>query len=60
MHNKVLVCDDTVVTGSFNFSANAQRNAENQLRVTDPALAGQYCDYVAAIAKQYAAHQRHH
>ena len=60
MHNKVLVCDDTVVTGSYNFSANAQRNAENQVRVTDPALAGQYCDYVAAIAAQYARHRRHH
>lgn len=59
MHNKVLVCDDTVVTGSYNFSANAERNAENQLRITDPELAGQYCDYIQVIAAQYA-HHRHH
>src|ERR1700712_3881523 len=51
MHNKVLICDDTVVTGSYNFSANAHRNAENQVRITDPALAGQYVDYVDAIAR---------
>jgi phosphatidylserine/phosphatidylglycerophosphate/cardiolipin synthase-like enzyme len=55
MHNKVLICDDTVVTGSYNFSANAQRNAENQVRITDPALAGQYVDYVDAIARTYPA-----
>ena len=53
MHNKILICDDTVVTGSYNFSANAQRNAENQLRINDSALAGQYADYIATIAAAY-------
>ncbi len=53
MHNKILICDDTVVTGSYNFSANAQRNAENHLRITDPALAGQYAEYIATIAAAY-------
>ena len=55
MHNKVLICDDTVVTGSYNFSANAQRNAENQVRITDPALAGQFVDYINTIAATYPA-----
>ena len=55
MHDKVLVCDDTVVTGSYNLSANAERNAENQLRITDPALAGQYVEYIGTIAAEYPA-----
>ena len=43
-HNKVMVIDtDTVVTGSFNFTASAEeRNAENLLIVHDAALAEQY------------------
>ena len=53
MHNKVLVCDDTVATGSYNFSANAEKNAENQLRITDPGIAGQYADYITTIAQAY-------
>ncbi len=31
MHNKAVVADGTVATGSFNFSANATHNAENVL-----------------------------
>ncbi|HST31037.1 MAG TPA: phosphatidylserine/phosphatidylglycerophosphate/cardiolipin synthase family protein, partial [Chthoniobacterales bacterium] len=31
MHNKVLVVDDTVITGSYNFSRSAEFNAENIL-----------------------------
>lgn len=53
MHNKILVCDDTVATGSFNFSANAQRNAENHLQISEPALAGEFVDYIDTIARQY-------
>ena len=43
-HNKVMVIDDeTVVTGSFNFTKAAQvHNAENLLIVRDAALAQQY------------------
>lgn len=43
-HNKVAVIDDAiVVTGSFNFSANAQCcNAENLLVVHSPELAAAY------------------
>ena len=31
MHNKVLVIDDSVITGSYNFSRSAQFNAENYI-----------------------------
>ena len=43
-HNKVMVIDgETVITGSFNFTAAAQNhNAENLLVLEDPALAAQY------------------
>ncbi len=53
MHNKILVCDDTVATGSYNFSANAQRNAENQLHLTDPGIADVYVDYIGTITAAY-------
>ena len=33
MHNKVLVVDDTVITGSYNFSHSAELNAENILMI---------------------------
>lgn len=55
MHNKILISDSTLVTGSYNFSANAENNAENQVHVTkDPALVTQYVDYITAIAAEYA------
>ncbi len=43
-HNKVMVIDDeTVITGSFNFSKSAEeRNAENLLVIKDRALAEKY------------------
>jgi phosphatidylserine/phosphatidylglycerophosphate/cardiolipin synthase-like enzyme len=43
-HNKVMVIDVTmVITGSFNFTAAAQKsNAENLLVLDDPALAAKY------------------
>ena len=44
MHDKVLVIDSkVVVTGSFNFTTNAQRfNAENLIVLTDPDIAKRY------------------
>jgi len=43
-HNKVMVIDEnTVITGSFNFTQAAQKsNAENLLIIHDPQLAKQY------------------
>lgn len=45
-HNKVMVIDaDTVVTGSFNFTASAEdRNAENLLFIRDVEMAERYRD----------------
>ena len=43
-HNKVMVIDDEmVITGSFNFTKSAEeRNAENLLVIKNKALAEQY------------------
>ena len=54
MHNKVVVADDIVSTGSFNLSANATRNAENVLRITSGDLAGQYAAYIDELVRRYA------
>ena len=53
MHNKVVVCDDAVVTGSFNFSRSATQNAENILVIHDKGLADQYSDYIDQLVSQY-------
>jgi phosphatidylserine/phosphatidylglycerophosphate/cardiolipin synthase-like enzyme len=46
MHHKVFIIDEKiVVTGSYNYSANAEkRNDENLLVVHDPQVAAQYLD----------------
>jgi phosphatidylserine/phosphatidylglycerophosphate/cardiolipin synthase-like enzyme len=53
MHNKVLVCDDTVVTGSYNFSHNGARNAENVLLIHEPGCADQYSAYIDELSETY-------
>lgn len=53
MHNKVLVIDDTVITGSYNFSRSAQFNAENIVFVDSPALAKSYSDYIDHLKAKY-------
>lgn len=53
MHNKVLVIDDTVVTGSYNFSRSAQFNAENILFIESAALAAQYSSYIDHLVQKY-------
>ena len=54
MHNKVLVVDDTVITGSYNFSRSAQFNAENILFLENPALAETYTQYIDHLKSKYA------
>jgi phosphatidylserine/phosphatidylglycerophosphate/cardiolipin synthase-like enzyme len=54
MHNKVLVIDDTVVTGSYNFSRSAEFNAENILFIESPALAETYSVYIDHLKAKYA------
>jgi hypothetical protein len=39
LHRKVIVTDSTASTGSYNFSANAERNAENHLVLGSGSLA---------------------
>ncbi len=43
LHHKVFIVDDTVITGSFNYSASANNsNDENLIMITDADLAAQY------------------
>jgi phosphatidylserine/phosphatidylglycerophosphate/cardiolipin synthase-like enzyme len=46
LHHKVIIIDDrTVITGSYNFTASAERdNDENLVIVDDPAIARAYLD----------------
>ena len=53
MHNKVLVIDDTVITGSYNFSRSAQFNAENILFIESAPLAEAYSAYIDRLVKKY-------
>lgn len=55
MHNKTVVVDDTVITGSFNLSHNARDNAENMLAIESPALAAEVVEYTRALAARFAA-----
>jgi phosphatidylserine/phosphatidylglycerophosphate/cardiolipin synthase-like enzyme len=53
MHNKVLVVDDTVITGSYNFSRSAEFNAENILFIESPPIAETYSAYIDHLIQKY-------
>jgi phosphatidylserine/phosphatidylglycerophosphate/cardiolipin synthase-like enzyme len=53
MHHKVLVSDGELATGSFNFSANARHNAENQVRFPGGTLADRYAEHIATLVSTY-------
>jgi phosphatidylserine/phosphatidylglycerophosphate/cardiolipin synthase-like enzyme len=53
MHNKIVIADDTVITGSYNLSHNATENAENVLFLHNAGLADEYNDYVDRLVKRY-------
>jgi phosphatidylserine/phosphatidylglycerophosphate/cardiolipin synthase-like enzyme len=53
MHNKLVVADDTTLTGSHNFSLSAQQNAKNAILLRDAELAQQYRSYVETLVKKY-------
>jgi phosphatidylserine/phosphatidylglycerophosphate/cardiolipin synthase-like enzyme len=55
MHNKVLVVDDTVITGSYNLSHSATENAENVLMIRDSELAEGYIGYIEGLVNRYGA-----
>lgn len=53
MHNKVVVADDTVITGSYNLSHSATVNAENVLMIQDAELADRYAAYIDRLVARY-------
>jgi phosphatidylserine/phosphatidylglycerophosphate/cardiolipin synthase-like enzyme len=53
MHNKLVIADDVIVTGSFNLSNHAMGNAENVLLIRDAALASQYEAYLLQLMVKY-------
>jgi len=53
MHLKVLLSDDLVTTGSYNFSASAERNAENQITLNAARTVAAYADYLAKVVAAY-------
>lgn len=57
MHDKVLVIDDIVITGSYNFSHSAEQNAENILILRNQALADEYSAYIDHLMVKYGGQQ---
>jgi phosphatidylserine/phosphatidylglycerophosphate/cardiolipin synthase-like enzyme len=53
MHNKLIVADQIVVTGSFNLSNHAMGNAENVLLVRNGAIADSYAKYIQRLVAHY-------
>ena len=53
MHNKTLVIDDVVVTGSYNLSHAAESNAENMLSIDSKALAEKTIAYVNLLRERF-------
>ena len=55
MHNKLVVADQIVVTGSFNLSNHAMGNAENVLLIRDAAIAELYTRFIQRLMASYGA-----
>jgi phosphatidylserine/phosphatidylglycerophosphate/cardiolipin synthase-like enzyme len=53
MHNKLVVADDLVVTGSFNLSNHAMGNAEDVLFIRDAGIASAYATYLEELEVRY-------
>lgn len=54
MHNKVMIIDDhLVITGSYNFSENAESNDENLVVIDSSAAADAYVAYFGALYDAY-------
>jgi len=53
MHNKLLIVDDVVITGSYNLSHAAQANAENMLAIESPELAADAIEYVQMLRNRF-------
>jgi phosphatidylserine/phosphatidylglycerophosphate/cardiolipin synthase-like enzyme len=53
MHDKLIVADDIVVTGSFNFSNHARGNAENTILIENGAIADAFDGHIKGLARRY-------
>jgi phosphatidylserine/phosphatidylglycerophosphate/cardiolipin synthase-like enzyme len=53
MHDKLVIADDVVVTGSFNLSNHAMGNAENVLLIRDAGIASKYEAYIQQVVAKY-------
>ena len=53
MHNKLLVVDDVVITGSYNLSHSAQANAENMLAIESADLAADAIAYIEMLRNRF-------
>lgn len=53
MHNKLVVADGSVVTGSFNLSNHAMSNAENVLLIQNEGAADTYAGYIQRLIAIY-------
>jgi hypothetical protein len=51
MHDKIIVANSTLIIGSYNFSSNAEKNAENQLHITNAQNpVNTHTDYVSVFS----------
>jgi phosphatidylserine/phosphatidylglycerophosphate/cardiolipin synthase-like enzyme len=55
MHNKLVIADDILVTGSFNLSNHAMGNAESVLLIRDANIALKYETYIRQLMTKYRA-----
>jgi phosphatidylserine/phosphatidylglycerophosphate/cardiolipin synthase-like enzyme len=53
MHDKILLVDDIVITGSYNFSRSAELNAENILLIHSAPLAETYSQMIDHLLQKY-------
>ena len=54
MHAKIVVCDDWLLTGSYNCSHSGELNAENLLEIHDAALADLAASFCEQVHSRYA------
>jgi phosphatidylserine/phosphatidylglycerophosphate/cardiolipin synthase-like enzyme len=54
MHHKIIIIDNqTVLTGSYNFTGSAERdNDENLVIIDDPVIVGQYVEEFERVYAQ--------